>query len=137
MSMSQQTWYGAAAGYLGMWMAMMVPMMLPSLIPMLSRYRGAVRGAGGVHRHGLTALVGVSYFAVWAALGAVAYVGGAGLRAIEMRWDTVERWLPIATGSWRAGATGQGALTGPRPTPWVRGGTACGWACNAASAAAA
>jgi len=96
--MSQQAWYGAAAGYLGMWMAMMVPMMLPSLIPMLSRYRGAVRGAGGVHRHGLTALVGMSYFAVWAALGAVAYVGGAGLRAIEMRWDTVERWLPVATG---------------------------------------
>lgn len=34
MSMPQQTWYSAAAGYLGIWMAMMVPMMLPSFVPM-------------------------------------------------------------------------------------------------------
>jgi predicted metal-binding membrane protein len=30
MTMPQRAWYGAAAGYLGMWMAVMVPMMLPS-----------------------------------------------------------------------------------------------------------
>ena len=65
-------WSGAAAGYLGMWMAMMVPMMLPSLIPMLSHYRRSVRGADGIHLHGLTALVGVGYFVIWAVLGAAA-----------------------------------------------------------------
>jgi predicted metal-binding membrane protein len=98
MSMPQ-TWYGAAAGYLGMWLAMMVPMMTPSLVPMLSRYRRSVRGADGIHRHGLTALVGVGYFVVWAVLGAAAYVASAALMAVEMRWETVGRWLPVAPGA--------------------------------------
>jgi len=98
MAMPQQTWYGAAAGYLGMWMAMMVPMMLPSLVPMLSRYRRSVRGADGIHLHGLTALVGVGYFVVWAVLGTVAYAAGAGVMAVEMRWEKVAHWLPVAAG---------------------------------------
>ena len=98
MTMSQQTWYGAAAGYLGMWMAMMVPMMLPSLVPMLSRYRRSVRGADGIHLHGLTALVGVGYFVIWAVLGTAAYAAGAGVMAVEMRWGTVAQWLPLAAG---------------------------------------
>ncbi len=98
MTMSQQTWYGAAAGYLGMWMAMMVPMMLPSLVPMLSRYRRSVRGAEGIHLHGLTALVGVGYFVIWAVLGTAAYAAGAGVMAVEMRWEEVARWLPVAAG---------------------------------------
>jgi predicted metal-binding membrane protein len=98
MIMPQQTWYGAAAGFLGMWMAMMVPMMLPSLVPMLSRYRRSVRGADGIDQHGLTALVGVGYFVIWAILGAAAYAASAGLMAVEMRWGAVARWLPVATG---------------------------------------
>jgi predicted metal-binding membrane protein len=98
MSMPQ-TWYGAAAGYLGMWLAMMVPMMAPSLVPMLSRYRRSVRGADRIHRHGLTALVGVGYFVVWAVLGAAAYAAGAALTAAELRWETVARWLPVAPGA--------------------------------------
>lgn len=98
MSMPQ-TWYAAAAGYLGMWLAMMVAMMTPSLVPMLSRYRRSVRGADGNHRHGLTALVGVSYFIVWAVLGAAAYAAGAALTAAELRWETVARWLPVAPGA--------------------------------------
>jgi predicted metal-binding membrane protein len=98
MTMPQQTWYGAAAGYLGMWMAMMVPMMLPSLVSMLSRYRRSVRGADGIHLHGLMALVGVGYFVIWAVLGAAAYAAGAGIMAVEMRWGAVARWLPVATG---------------------------------------
>jgi predicted metal-binding membrane protein len=84
MAMPQQTWYAAAAGYLGMWMAMMVPMMLPSLIPMLSHYRRSVRGANGIPLHGLTALVGAGYFALWAVFGAAAYAAGVGVMAIQM-----------------------------------------------------
>lgn len=98
MTMPQQTWYGAAAGYLGMWMAMMVPMMLPSLVPMLSRYRRSVRGADGIHLHGLTALVGVGYFVIWAVLGTAAYAAGAGVMAVEMRWGKAAQWLPVAAG---------------------------------------
>src|SRR5450432_4090 len=39
MMMPGQTWLGAIASFLGMWLVMMVAMMLPSLAPMLSRYR--------------------------------------------------------------------------------------------------
>ena len=98
MATHHQTWYGAAPGYLGMWMGMMAPMMLPSLVPMLSRYRRSVRGAPGMHLHGLTALVGVGYFVIWAALGAAAYAAGAGVMAVEMRWGAVAPWLPVAAG---------------------------------------
>ncbi len=82
----------------GMWMAMMVPMMLPALFPMLSRYRRSVRGADGLHLHGLTALVGVGYFVVWAVLGIAAYAASTGVMAAEVRWGTVAQWLPVAAG---------------------------------------
>lgn len=94
----QPTWHADAPGYLAMWMLMMVPMMLPSLVPMLSRYRRSVRGADAIHLHGLTAVVGVGYYGIWAVFGAAAYAGSAGLQAIEMRWDTPVGWLPLASG---------------------------------------
>jgi predicted metal-binding membrane protein len=45
--MPGQTWAGAAATFLGMWVVMMVAMMLPALVPMLANYRQAVGGAAG------------------------------------------------------------------------------------------
>lgn len=57
-----------------------------------------MRGADGIHLHGLTALVGVGHFVTWAVLGAAAYAAGADLMAVEMRWGAVARWLPVATG---------------------------------------
>jgi predicted metal-binding membrane protein len=98
MTMPQQAWSGAAPEYLGMWMAMMVPMMLPSLVPMVSQYRRSVRGADGIHLHGLAALVSVGYFLVWAILGTAAYAAGAAVMAVETRWGMVTRWLPVAAG---------------------------------------
>src|SRR4029450_481635 len=56
MRMPGQTWPGAAASFLGMWVAMMVAMKLPSLVFMLGRYRRAI--AGAPHRGRLTAVVG-------------------------------------------------------------------------------
>ena len=47
MRMPGQTWLGAAASFLGMWIVMMVAMMLPSLVSMLWRYRQAVDGTVG------------------------------------------------------------------------------------------
>src|SRR5213592_3559301 len=73
MRMPGQTWPGAAATFLGMWVVMMVAMMLPSLVAMLRRYRGAVSGAGETHLGWLTALVSVGYFFVWTVFGMVAY----------------------------------------------------------------
>jgi predicted metal-binding membrane protein len=99
-----QTWYGAAAGHMGMWLAMMVPMMTPSLAPMLARYRRFSRGTDGFQRHGLTALVCGGYFAVWAVLGAAVYAAGLALTAAELRWGTVTRSLPLVPGAVLLGA---------------------------------
>ena len=55
MRMPGQTWPGAAASFLGMWVVMMVAMMLPSLVPTLWRYRQAVGRTGETRRGRLTA----------------------------------------------------------------------------------
>ena len=47
MRMPGETWPGAAASFLGMWVVMMVAMMLPSLVPALRRYRLTVSRTGG------------------------------------------------------------------------------------------
>ncbi|MGH7628047.1 MAG: DUF2182 domain-containing protein, partial [Gemmatimonadales bacterium] len=85
-------------GHLELWMAMMVPMMLPALVPMLSRYRRSLRGPDRIHLHGLTTLVGVGYFVVWAVAGAAIYAAGVGVMAVEMRWEPLAQWLPVAAG---------------------------------------
>src|SRR5215475_9178038 len=62
MPMAAQTWSGAAASFLAMWVVMMAAMMLPSLVPMLWRYRQSVDRAGEPRLGRLTALVGAGYF---------------------------------------------------------------------------
>ena len=100
MRMPGQTWPGAAASFLGMWVVMMVAMMLPSLIPMLWRYRQAVgRTAAARLAWGpLTALVGVGYFFVWTVFGMAAFPLGVALAAIEMQQPALARAVPIAVG---------------------------------------
>ncbi|MDQ2943056.1 MAG: DUF2182 domain-containing protein [Candidatus Dormibacteraeota bacterium] len=98
MRMPGQTWPGAAASFLGMWIVMMVAMMLPSLVPMLWRYCRAVGSTGETRLGRLTALVGVGYFVIWAVAGTAAYAAGAGVVALEMRWEKVAQWLPAAAG---------------------------------------
>src|SRR5918999_3286808 len=73
MPMPGQTWAGAAASFLGMWVVMMVAMMLPSLVPMLRRYRRAVGRPGETRLGRLTALVGVAYFFMWTVFGIAAF----------------------------------------------------------------
>jgi predicted metal-binding membrane protein len=98
MRMPGQTWPGAAASFLGMWIVMMVAMMLPSLMPMLLRYRQAI-GTTGERRLGrLTALVGAGYFFVWTVFGIAAYPPGAGLATAEMQQPALSRAVPIAVG---------------------------------------
>src|SRR5437773_3341052 len=82
--MPAQTWPGAAASFLGMWIVMMMAMMLPSLVPMLRRYRQAVGRPGEARLGTLTALVGVGYFFVWTVFGIAAFPLGVALAAIEM-----------------------------------------------------
>jgi predicted metal-binding membrane protein len=88
MPMPGQTWPGAAASFLGLWVTMMVAMMLPSLVPMLWRYRQAVGRTAETRLGRLTALVGVGYFFVWTVFGMAAFVPGVALA----------RAVPIAAG---------------------------------------
>jgi predicted metal-binding membrane protein len=96
--MPGQTWPGAAAAFLGMWIVMMAAMMLPTLVPMLWRYGQAVGGTGEARLGRLIVLVGVGYFLVWAALGMAAFPVGAVLAAVEMRLPALARAVPIAVG---------------------------------------
>ena len=98
MRMPRQTWPGAAASFLCMWVVMMVTMMLPSLVPMLWRYRQAVGRRGETRLGRLTALVGVGYFFVWTVFGMAAFPLGVALAAVEMRQPAVARAVPIAAG---------------------------------------
>jgi len=98
MRMPGQTWPGAAASFLGMWVVMMVAMMLPSLVPMLWRYRQAVGGPGETRLNRLTALVGVGYFFVWTVFGMAAFPLGVALAAVEMQQPALARAVPIAVG---------------------------------------
>jgi predicted metal-binding membrane protein len=98
MRMPGQSWAGTAASFLAMWVAMMVAMMLPSLVPTLSRFRSAMRHAGGAHGDRLTALVGVAYFAVWAAFGLIVFPFGVALAAIAMHEPAVAHVAPFAVG---------------------------------------
>jgi predicted metal-binding membrane protein len=98
MRMPGQTWAGAAASFLGMWIVMMVAMMLPSLVPMLRRYREAVGGPGKARLGRLTALVGVGYFVVWTFFGMAAFPLGVALAAFEMQQPVVAHAVPAAVG---------------------------------------
>ena len=99
MRMPGQTWLGAAASFLGMWIAMMVAMMLPSLTPMLSRYRRAVGRVSGTPLGWLTVVAGAAYFAVWAGVGMVAFPLGVALATLEMQLPALSRAVPIAVGA--------------------------------------
>ena len=98
MRMPGQTWPGAAASFLGMWLLMMVAMMLPCMVPTLWRYRRAVDRTGETRLGRLTALVGGGYFFVWTVLGMVVFPLGVALAAIEMQQPALARAVPIAVG---------------------------------------
>ncbi|HEX3127721.1 MAG TPA: DUF2182 domain-containing protein [Thermoanaerobaculia bacterium] len=98
MRMPGQTWPGAAASFLAMWVLMMVAMKLPSLVPMLWRCRESVARQGGTRLGRLTALVGVGYFFVWTMIGMAAFPLGIALADAEMQHPALARAVPIAAG---------------------------------------
>jgi predicted metal-binding membrane protein len=98
MRMPGQSWPGAAASFLGMWVAMMASMMLPSLTPMLWRYRVDVATINETRLARLTALISLGYFFVWVVLGMAVFAVGATLAALEMKLPVVARAVPMSVG---------------------------------------
>jgi len=98
MRMPGQTWFGAAASFVGMWIVMMAAMMLPSLVPMLTRYRQAVARTDETRLGRLTVLVGAAYFFVWTVYGAAAFPLGVAVAALEMQEPALARAVPITVG---------------------------------------
>jgi predicted metal-binding membrane protein len=98
MRMPGQTWPGATASFLGMWVVMMMAMMLPSLVPMLWRYCQAVGPKGETRLGWLTALVGAGYFFVWTLVGMAAFALGVALASVEVHLPALALLVPIAVG---------------------------------------
>jgi len=99
MRMPGQSWLGAGASFLGMWIVMMVAMMMPSLVPLLRRYRAGLPPPAARRAGRLTWLVALGYHAVWAAIGLAAYPAGAALAAFEMRHPALAGEVPFAVGA--------------------------------------
>ena len=119
MRMPGQTWAGAASSFLVMWAVMMAAMMLPSLVPMLTHYRDSIHGVSESRLALLTTLAGAGYFAVWTALGAIAFPVGLALAELTMRHAALSRAVPFAIA---AVVLAAGAL---QLTAWKRRQLAC------------
>lgn len=99
MRVPGQTWSGAAASFLAMWIVMMLAMMLPSLVPMLRRYRQAIAGKSPARLGGLTAIVGAGYFLVWTLAGLALFPLGVALATLEMEFPAFARAVPVLAGT--------------------------------------
>ena len=99
MLMPRQTWVGAAASFVRMWVVMMVAMMLPSLTPLLWHYRQAIGGTGATHLGRLTTLVAVGYFSIWTVFGMIVFPLGVALAATLMWRPSLANAVPIAVGT--------------------------------------
>ena len=92
--MPGQTWPGFAVSFLGMWMTMMMPMMIPPFAVMLRGYRWALDGDST--RSGAASIqVGLSYFAIWSALGVAALAIAVATSPTVMRLSAPLDWAPV------------------------------------------
>ena len=98
MRMPGETWAGATASFVGMWVVMTVAMMLPSLTPMLWRYRQSAGSAREALRGRLTTLAGLGYFFIWTLFGLAVFPVGVAAAAIEMEHPALARAIPVAAG---------------------------------------
>jgi predicted metal-binding membrane protein len=125
MRMPGQTWAGATASFVCMWVVMMAAMMLPSLTPVLGRYRQSLRAIRDARRGRLTTLLGLGYFFTWTLFGLAVFPIGAAMATIEMKHPALARAVPIVAGlvvviagalqftNWKAQH-----LTSCREAPW-------------------
>ena len=86
-----QSWFGAAAGFVGTWAAMMVPMMLPLAVAPLRRYRATLEGRASL----LTAAAGLAWAATWTAFGVPVYLAGAAMAQTLLNTPALARMMPM------------------------------------------
>ena len=96
--MPDQSWPGAAASFVGMWVAMLLPMMLPAVAPVLWRHRQAAAVSGATSPGARTAIAGAGYASVWALLGVAVFPLGASVAELVMAEPALRHALPIAVG---------------------------------------
>lgn len=96
--MPGQTWFGAAASFLAMWVVMMVAMMLPSVAPALWRHRRVVATAGDPRAAVLTVVAALGYACVWMVVGVAVFTLGAGIASLAVQLPVTERLVPVAVG---------------------------------------
>jgi predicted metal-binding membrane protein len=92
MDMGPGTRLGSAPFFLGAWVTMMAAMMLPSALPMILLYDRVSRRAAA------TAVFVLSYLAVWAGFGAVAYGVYRAVRALDPAFLAWGRQGPVVAG---------------------------------------
>lgn len=97
MRMPGQSWPGAVALFLGMWIVMMVAMMLPALAPALARYRNANRSQAGSQLGRFTIIVSLAYFTVWSLAGLAAFPIGVAVSELMMNVPALSRAVPVLT----------------------------------------
>ena len=97
LPMCGQSWFGAAAGFVGTWAAMMVPMMLPLAVVPLRRY-----GAGRAFP--LTLAAALAWAATWTAAGLPVYLVGAAVASALPGMPALARMMPVVTSA--AGVAG-------------------------------
>ena len=91
-----QTWVGAAACFVGMWVVMMAAMMLPSLAPRLWQQRQALAGAGASHPDVALAWLAAGHVCAWAIGGAAVFALVASLVEAATRLPALARAAPLA-----------------------------------------
>jgi predicted metal-binding membrane protein len=99
MRMPGESWFGAGATFVTMWLTMMITMMLPSTLPMLLLYRRVVHFRGEAHPAVLVWSMAAAYFLVWTLFGLAAYAVGVTVAQASMRSEAVSRAVPVAAGA--------------------------------------
>jgi len=98
MRMPRQTWAGATASFVAMWVVMMAAMMLPSLTPTLWRYYRCIEETCRASRGGIVMVIGLGYFFVWTLFGVAVFPAGTAIATAEMEWPALARAVPLAAG---------------------------------------
>jgi predicted metal-binding membrane protein len=93
-----QTWAGAAASFVGMWVVMMPAMMLPSLAPLLWHRRLALAGAGAARPDVSLAWLVAGHVCAWAIGGIAVFALVASLVEAAMRLPALARAVPVSQG---------------------------------------